>query len=267
METLRSVDKFGGSSMSTPCSVHAVASIIKKERLQVIAVSAPGKIPGGDKVTDLLLQQRYEEVFERIEGLVQGLGLPVERSMFLGAELDRRITQKDSASIIAFGEYASARILTWYLKQYDPSWQFVDATRLVRFGEDAAHVTPTITKYVKRPIVVPGFYGRCCRTGSIKLFSRGGGDITGALLAVALKAPLYQNWTDVDGVYTSDPKTGVFTQIFHAISYRELTRLAQKGARVFHPGAVRPVEQARIPTRIRNTFRSEHLGTLVLPRS
>jgi aspartate kinase len=244
-----------------------VASIIKKERLQVIAVSAPGKSPGGDKVTDLLLQQRYEEVFERIEGLVRGLGLPNDRYLFLDTELDRRIKQKDVASIVAFGEYASARILTWYLKQHDPSWQFVDATRLICFGEEGAHITPTIVKYVKRPIVVPGFYGRCCRTGNIKLFPRGGGDITGALLAAMLRVPLYQNWTDVDGVYTADPKTGVFSQIFHCVSYRELERLALKGAKVFHPGAVRPVEQAGIPMRVRNTFRSEHLGTLVLPRS
>lgn len=263
---VRSVDKFGGSSMATPESIRQVAEIIVQQRLQVVVVSAPGKMNGAEKVTDLLVRRAFREVFDRLRHVIYGLGLTNTQYDLLSKELISRIRRQDHMGCVAFGEYASARILTWYLEGVGGlKPRFVDAVDLVFFTGSTVHIKVDPSTGFDRPCIVPGFYGTCLSTQRIRLFPRGGSDITGAYLAAALKASLYQNWTDVDGVYTRNPRTGIFPEIYASLSYGALERLYALGAEVFHGDAVAPVRGARIPTRIRNTFAPHHTGTLVIP--
>jgi aspartate kinase len=181
------------------------------------------------------------------------------------SEIVDQIKQGASADYAASrGEYLSAKLVAKVL-----SCQFVDAAKII-FFPTAANVevdSGTLAAYAASgTVVVPGFYGMCPDM-SIRTFSRGGSDVTGALLAQALRASVYENWTDVSGMLMADPRVVENPKTIETLSYKELRELAYMGANVFHEEAMFPVAAAGVPTNIRNTNDPEHPGTLIVPES
>lgn len=162
------------------------------------------------------------------------------------------------------GEYLNGRVLAEYL-----GFEFVDAADLILFGEDGAVLLDESGARIraclgqKEYAVIPGFYGSLA-DGTIKTFSRGGSDITGSLIAGAIYADLYENWTDVSGFLVADPRIISNPEVIETITYRELRELAYMGASVLHDEAIFPVRRAGIPINIRNTNAPEERGTLIV---
>lgn len=224
---------------------------------RVCVVSAPGRTHESPKVTDLLLAGRLDVVHQRFMTIIHDLGLVTSCIDYLNQQLDLVTKSDDTPERLAFGERLSAYIVAQHL-----GWRFVDATEVVFFrdGNVCAVATPW---HPTEPVVVPGFYGIDTVTQRITLFPRGGSDITGAYLAAHLKANIYENWTDVNGVYSDDPRTNRSAVHLPQLSYNEIERLAAAGATVFHHNAILPVWQARIPVLVKNTFEPEAPGTLI----
>ncbi len=249
------VSKFGGTSMASAESIAQVVWILMQdERRRIVVVSAPGVHKGSSKMTDLLLCNNRKEVRKRLQVITAGL--------FTTPCVYRHLTEKLNATVpgdalVAFGEYASAYMLASFL-----NCTFVDATNVIHFDGECVTVRIDALKSLKR-IIVPGFYGLDVETKQIRLFPRGGSDITGAYIASALKSTVYENWTDVAGVYTHDPRMHRSAMHYHMMSYDELERVAKNGARVFHVDAIRPVREQGIPTIIKNTFAPHEFGTLI----
>ncbi|NCA66917.1 MAG: aspartate kinase, partial [Clostridia bacterium] len=162
------------------------------------------------------------------------------------------------------GEYLSAMMFAEFA-----GFEFVDAYSIVAFDDNGAYNAEYSNDLVARRLalvkgkaVIPGFYGSM-PGGEIKTFSRGGSDVTGAVVARAVKAAVYENWTDVSGFMVSDPRIVENAKIMKQISYRELRELSYMGANVLHPESIFPVRQAGIPINIKNTFRPEDEGTMI----
>ena len=271
------VAKFGGSSLADAGQFKKVADIIKADPCRkYIVASAPGKRFGDDiKVTDMLYscyeQARSGNSFEgelknirsRYEDIVKGLGVEFD----LDSEFET-IRQHLSAApekdyMASRGEYLNSKILAAYL-----GFGFVDAADCVCFDENG-HLDDDKTDdrfweilKDREYVVVPGFYGSM-PDGTIHTFSRGGSDITGSLIARAIKADMYENWTDVSGMLSADPRIVKDPRPIESISYRELRELSYMGASVMHESAVFPVRKANIPLNIRNTNRPEDRGTII----
>lgn len=275
------VCKFGGTSMATADSIRKVAEILlsDKERRFVI-VSAPGKrFSGDDKVTDLLYasfneaqatgdcSKSFKKVEERFVSLQKELGIKTDLKPVL-KEIKSRIDVSQTPDYAASrGEYLSAVILSEFL-----GFPFVDAKDIIRFTEagafNADYSNDIIVKKVKplAAAVIPGFYGSK-DGGEIVTFSRGGSDVTGAIIARGVAASVYENWTDVDGFMTADPRIVDKPRIMRTLSYTELRELAYMGANVLHPESIFPVNSSGIPINIKNTFNPSAPGTFILPES
>ena len=271
------VAKFGGSSLADAGQFKKVADIIKADPCRkYIVASAPGKRYGDDiKVTDMLYscyeQARSGNSFDgelknirsRYEDIIKGLGVDFD----LDSEFET-IRQHLSAApekdyMASRGEYLNSKILAAYL-----GFGFVDAADCVCFDENG-HLDDDKTDdrfwetlKDREYVVVPGFYGSM-PDGTIHTFSRGGSDITGSLIARAIKADMYENWTDVSGMLSADPRIVKDPRPIESISYRELRELSYMGASVMHESAVFPVRKANIPLNIRNTNRPEDRGTII----
>lgn len=270
------VAKFGGSSLADEKGFAAVKDILRKDPARKgVVVSAPGRRHAGDpKVTDLLylchrLRQGggdWETVFHRVETRFLAI------AGFCGAEITdelddlyAQVAQGVSEDYLASrGEYFSAKILAQYLE-----WKFIDAAQWLRFGKngkvDTVRSYGALWQLADRPFVTPGFYGTAA-DGSIRTFSRGGSDITGALAAAALEADLYENWTDVPGILQADPRLIPQAKPVRHMTFGELSDLSKVGTQVLHEGAVKPVREAGIGLQIRSTWEPEDPGTLILPR-
>ena len=271
------VTKFGGSSLADAQQFAKVRDILlMDEKRRYVVPSAPGRrFPEDDKVTDLLYQchrqaaadEDFQETFDLIAArymdIAEELGLKVD----LGAALDEvneRIAAGASADYCASrGEYLNGLLLADYM-----GWRFVDAARAVRFDDSGAFL-PEVTNALMaqcladgEAAVIPGFYGAKA-DGSVVTFSRGGSDITGAIVARAVGADVYENWTDVSGFLMADPRIVREPREISAITYKELRELSYMGASVLHEDAMFPVHKAGIPTNIRNTNRPEHPGTII----
>ena len=272
------VTKFGGSSLADAEHFQMVRDILDmdKER-RFIVVSAPGKRHEQDhKITDLLLacheraQQHlpFEAEFViasgRFQEIANGLGL----KHALDDELNlvkQAITDGASRAFVASrGEYLCAQLFSKWL-----SIPFVDASEIIVFDQEGrlnqAHTLKKIREILmKLPVaVIPGFYG-ADHNGALHTFSRGGSDVSGALVAAALDADLYENWTDVTGFRSADPRIVPDASYIASLTYRELRELSYMGACVMHEEAVFPVRNAGIPTSIRNTIYPQHPGTLIV---
>ncbi|MBO7390851.1 MAG: aspartate kinase [Clostridia bacterium] len=276
------VCKFGGSSMASGETVKRVAEIIRSDDARkYIVVSAPGKRFKEDiKITDSLLNAYRESrkgtplagllqpIFDRFVGIADDLGISDKVDL---PAVFREIKDGIALSPIpdyaaAQGERLSAMLLAAYL-----GYEFVDAREIVRFAEDGqfnAEYTNDIAR--KRlsenasGVVIPGFYGSTS-SGMIRTFSRGGSDVSGAIVARAIKADIYENWTDVNGFLTADPRIVENPKPIPELSYRELRELSYMGANVLHPESIFPVRKANIPINIKNTFEPENPGTMILP--
>lgn len=273
------VCKFGGTSMSDGMNFRRVADIVNGDPdRRFIVVSAPGKRFGNDsKVTDLLYDAHsaleaggdfhaaFTKVRDRFFGIVRECGLSFDMGAVLD-ECERRIGEERSRDFTASrGEYLSARVMAELL-----GVPFIDAGDTVRFFEDgrlnAAETFALVKEALKgkRRAVISGFYG-AYPDGKIKTFSRGGSDVSGAIVARAAGADLYENWTDVSGFLACDPHIVDNPARIPALSYQELRELSYMGANVLHSESIFPVREANIPIRIKNTFRPDDEGTDILP--
>ncbi len=275
------VCKFGGTSMADGNVMNVVKNIISSdEARRFVVVSAPGKRFSGDtKVTDLLYAcydeiektgtcaTAFEKVRARFESIVKELNISMDISSVLD-ETEKRLDKERSRDFTASrGEYLSARVMAELLGA-----KFIDSEDVVFFDEkgalDADKTYKAIAKAVSgvKTAVFPGFYG-VGEDGKVKTFSRGGSDISGAIVARAVKASVYENWTDVSGFLACDPRIVDSPKRIKALSYKELRELSYMGANVLHSESIFPVRKANIPIVIKNTFRPDDEGTTILPIS
>lgn len=272
------VVKFGGSSLASAEQFKKVGEIIRadKERRYVVP-SAPGKRFADDtKVTDMLyecyalaeegkafgkelkaIRARYEEI---IKGLKLELSLEEEFKT-----IEKQFQEKAGSNYAASrGEYLNGIVMADYL-----GYEFVDAASVIFFDEkgdfDADRTNQVLSARLEQcgQAVIPGFYG-AMPDGRVKTFSRGGSDVTGSIVAKAVKADVYENWTDVSGFLTADPRIIENPERIDVITYKELRELSYMGASVLHEDAIFPVRQQGIPINIRNTNAPEDKGTWIV---
>ena len=274
------VAKFGGSSVANVEGFIRVADIINEDsRRRVIVLSAPGKDKDNPvKITDLLIicgeasfmnlpfRDTRNVVERRFLGIAGGLGVYIDEDLeeLKNGLLVRKESKEFSVAWVASrGEWLSGKILARYLGA-----KFVDAAEIIKFQNDGTFDQGESYRLISQMLigserfVIPGFYGRD-RNGRIRIFPRGGSDITGGYLAAAMNAEIYENWTDVDGVKTADPKIVSQTRTIPFLGYEEMAELGFLGAKVLHPSAIEPVWDKGIPVNIRNTFNPGHQGTWI----
>ena len=271
------VVKFGGSSMADAVQYAKVKSIVEADPARrVVVVSAAGKRFSEDhKLTDLLYlcyahlqygvscESVFDMIAERYRSIARDCGLSPDIEAELNAlyeQLQQGITQDE---LVSRGEYFSAKLMAEYL-----GFEFVDAADWLTFRFDGSVDTETSYEALRRlaedkKVVIPGFYGSM-PDGHIRVLTRGGSDITGALAAAALNADVYENWTDVSGILMADPRIVPEPRPIERITYNELRELSYMGAQVLHEASVSPVRLANIPLNIRNTNDPEHPGTLIM---
>lgn len=274
------IAKFGGSSLADAGQFKKVKDIIfADEARKFVVPSAPGKRDKNDeKVTDLLYkcyalasaEQDTSEVFEKIAQRYESIKNDLNLTTDIRAYINDIKEKVDGGATIDYtasrGEFLNGLLLAEYL-----GYKFVDAAEVVFFdGKGVLDTDKTNTIMAKRlskygKAVIPGFYGSR-PDGSIKTFSRGGSDITGSLVARAVNADIYENWTDVSGFMVTDPRIVPETKAISYITYKELRELSYMGAAVLHQDAVFPVQQSGIPINIRNTNAPEDKGTMIVSK-
>ncbi len=271
------VTKFGGSSLANDEQFRKVRSILELEPTRRYLVpSAPGKrFKEDDKVTDLLylchslvsegkpFQAEFAKIRDRYLSIAQGLHLRVDIAAALD-EVEQGIAAGRGRDWCASrGEYLCGLLIADYL-----GWRFVDAAEGIVFHEDGTLDDEKTQEKLSallsdgKSAVVPGFYG-AKESGEVCTFSRGGSDITGALVSRAVQADVYENWTDVSGFLMADPRIVDSPAEISSITYKELRELSHMGASVLHEDAMFPVHRAGIPTNIRNTNKPYHPGTMI----
>jgi aspartate kinase len=271
------IAKFGGTSVATAAQLRKVKGIIEADPARrVIVPSAPGKADSKDtKVTDLLylchqlaakgqpLGQVWDGIEARFLGIVSELGLSLDLRPVL-AQAKAHIEGGAHADYAASrGEAIHGRVVAALLDA-----EYIDAAEVV-FFDRSGRLDPKTYGQIKARCagagryVIPGFYGMGAN-GEVKTFSRGGSDVTGAVVANALDVAIYENWTDVSGVLMTDPRVVTEAKPIAEITYRELRELSYMGASVLHEEAVFPVREKGIPINIRNTNRPEDPGTMIV---
>ena len=271
------VAKFGGSSLADAAHFKKVREILLADAdRRIVVPSAPGKRSSVDtKVTDLFYQcnrlasagkdidEAFVKIEERYHEIADELGVSVDLDAHL-AEVRKQIQLGAGEDYAASrGEYLNGILLAGYM-----GWDFVDPQQGIFFDAqgqlDAEKTQETLGALLSKHehAVVPGFYG-CDAHGKVKTFSRGGSDITGAIVARAVNADMYENWTDVSGCLMADPRIVRNPEPIRYITYRELRELSYMGASVLHEDAIFPVRIAGIPTNIRNTNKPEEPGTII----
>lgn len=271
------VAKFGGSSVADGIQLTKTKQIIEADPdRRYIVVSAPGKRFDGDsKITDLLYlckthmehnlpyDQLFQVVADRYMAVQLNLGVDVDLQEHFDV-IKENLKAGCSADYIASrGEYLNAVLIAAFL-----GYDFVDAEGLIQFDskgrlkqkETDEALRDELAKHERA--VIPGFYGSGA-DGKIKTFSRGGSDVTGSLVARAVGADIYENWTDVSGFLMADPRIVKNPKPIHKISYKELRELSYMGASVLHEDAIFPARAANIPINIRNTNKPEDPGTII----
>ena len=270
--------KFGGSSLADANQFKKVASIIKSHegRLYVVA-SAPGKRSKDDtKVTDMLyacydkasqkadFSSSLDAIKERFSSIASELGISFDLDSEFSVIAKHLSTGPERDYMASRGEYLNSKLLASYL-----GYDFIDPAGYVFFGQDGILNAEKTNTELARALsktdhaVVAGFYGTGF-DGKVKTFSRGGSDVTGAIVARAAKADVYENWTDVSGMLSADPRIVKDPDAIDEISYKELRELSYMGASVMHEDAVFPVRSAGIPINIRNTNRPQDNGTWIV---
>ena len=275
---MKKVVKFGGSSLANAEQFRKVGDIIRSEEgRRYVVPSAPGKRFSGDtKVTDLLYacydraaQGKefggiFQEIKERYYEIIRGLDLKLSlEEEFAQIEADFR-AQAGTDYAASRGEFLNGKIMAAYL-----GYEFVDAASVIRFDKngnfDGEKTDRLLGKRLSKceRAVIPGFYG-AKEDGTVQTFSRGGSDVTGSLVARAVHADIYENWTDVSGFLVTDPRIVENPAVIETITYRELRELSYMGATVLHEEAIFPVRKEGIPINIRNTNRPQDKGTFIV---
>ena len=275
---MRKVVKFGGSSLASAEQFKKAGDIVRAdEKRKFVVPSAPGKRnPDDTKVTDMLyacyalaeegknFKAQLAAIRERYQEIVDGLGLQLSLDSEF-EQIEKNFKDKAGDNYAASrGEYLNGIIMAAYLH-----YEFVDAAEVILFqdnGEFAAEETNTRLRERLQGVeaaVIPGFYGAYA-DGMVKTFSRGGSDITGSIVARAVKADVYENWTDVSGFLIADPRIIYKPETIETITYKELRELAYMGATVLHEDAIFPVRREGIPINIRNTNAPDDNGTWIV---
>ena len=275
---MKKVVKFGGSSLANAEQFQKVGDIIRSEESRRYVVpSAPGKRFSSDtKVTDLLyacydkaeegvdFSDVLAEIKERFYEIIKGLNLDLSlEEEFKQIEADFK-AQAGKEYAASRGEFLNGKVMAAYL-----GYEFIDSATVIRFDKsgnfDADKTDRLLTKRLQKceRAVIPGFYGGM-EDGTVKTFSRGGSDVTGSLVAKAIHADVYENWTDVSGFLVTDPRIVEDPAVIETITYRELRELSYMGATVLHEDAIFPVRKEGIPINIRNTNRPEDKGTFIV---
>ena len=275
---MKKIVKFGGSSLANAEQFQKVGEIIRSdESRRYVVPSAPGKRFDGDtKVTDLLYKcyntavegEDFIPILQEIKGryyeIIRGLNLDHSlEDEFAQIEGDFK-AQAGTDYAASRGEFLNGKVMAAYL-----GYEFVDAADVIRFDKngnlDAEKTDRLLSKKLAKceRAVIPGFYG-AGEDGKVKTFSRGGSDVTGSLVAKAIKADLYENWTDVSGFLVTDPRIVKNPEVIESITYRELRELSYMGATVLHEDAIFPVRKEGIPINIKNTNRPEDKGTFIV---
>lgn len=276
------VAKFGGTSLADASQIRKVEAIVRADEARRFVVpSAPGKRTSDDrKITDLLYlchasaaqQVGFDETWKLIRDRYLQIASDLKVKLDLRPKLEEthRLIASEGASggtadfAASRGEYLNSLIIAELL-----GYEFIDAAEVIFFDArglfDAERTQQVLGQRLAKTAraVVPGFYGTDHR-GKIKTFSRGGSDITGAIVARAAVADVYENWTDVSGLLMADPRIVPNPRPIDVVTYRELRELAYMGATVLHDEAIFPVRLAGIPVNIRNTNRPEDKGTLIV---
>ena len=275
---MKKVVKFGGSSLANAEQFQKVGDIIRSdESRRYVVPSAPGKRFSADtKVTDLLYTcyakaeagEDFTDVLTEIKGrfyeIIKGLNLDLsleEEFRLIEADFKAHAGNEYAASR---GEFLNGKVMAAYL-----GYEFIDSATVIRFDKngnfDADKTDKLLSKRLQKceRAVIPGFYGGM-EDGTVKTFSRGGSDVTGSLVAKAIHADIYENWTDVSGFLVTDPRIVDNPAVIETITYRELRELSYMGATVLHEDAIFPVRKEGIPINIRNTNRPEDKGTFIV---
>jgi aspartate kinase len=279
------VCKFGGTSLADADQIRKVLEIVRADpRRRVVVPSAPGKRSSNDqKITDMLylcheaaergvsFDEAFGVIEQRFRSIANNLGVDVPLDDWLSqaksgiAEAARQNHGPDFAA--SRGEHLNAKLIAAALQG-----EFVETAEVVLFNqqgkllEDATYtaIRNRIRPGDDQPVhVVPGFYG-ATGSGQIKTFSRGGSDVTGAIVARSIDAAVYENWTDVSGLLMADPRIIDQPKAIATVTYRELRELSYSGATVLHDEAVFPVRDAGIPVNIRNTNAPDDPGTIII---
>ncbi|MBR5376201.1 MAG: aspartate kinase [Lachnospiraceae bacterium] len=275
---MKKVVKFGGSSLASAEQFKKVRDVIDSDPdRRYVVVSAPGKRnPKDKKVTDMLYEcqklaesgqdfvKALRDIRDRFQKIIDGLHLKTDLSD------EFRIIEEDlkagagSDYAASRGEYLNGIIMADYLGA-----AFIDSAKVIFFDEngefDYDRTNETLSSALKdvEKAVIPGFYG-ATKDGKIKTFSRGGSDITGSIVARAVKADVYENWTDVSGCLVADPNIVKDPEVIDIITYKELRELSYMGASVLHENSIFPVRIEGIPINIRNTNAPEEKGTWIV---
>ncbi|MDD2971219.1 MAG: aspartate kinase [Lachnospiraceae bacterium] len=275
---MKKVVKFGGSSLASAAQFEKVGDIIRADaNRKYVVPSAPGKRHSKDtKVTDMLyttyalaeededfskelkdIQGRYQEI---IDGLQLKLSLDKEFE-----KIEDNFKKKAGSNYAASrGEYLNGIIMANYL-----GFEFIDAAEVVFFDEEGNFIADKTDEVLSKRLkkveyaVIPGFYGAKL-DGTVHTFSRGGSDITGSIVAKAVHADVYENWTDVSGFLVADPRIISNPKGIDTITYRELRELSYMGASVLHEDAIFPVRKVGIPINIKNTNAPEDNGSWIV---
>ena len=275
---MKKVVKFGGSSLANAKQFKKVADIIKADKSRRYVVpSAPGKRNDKDeKVTDMLYacydavaegrsyKKILDKIKERYNEIIDGLDLNLNLDHEFDKIEENFLAKAGRDYAASRGEYLNGIVMANYL-----GYEFIDAAEVI-FFDDNGNFEADITdkelserlEHVERA-VIPGFYGSR-HDGTVKTFSRGGSDVTGSIVAKAIHADLYENWTDVSGFLVADPRIIKDPEVIETITYKELRELAYMGASVLHEDAIFPVRREGIPINIRNTNKPEDPGTLIV---
>lgn len=275
---MKKVVKFGGSSLASAEQFKKAGEIIRADRERKFVVpSAPGKRDADDtKVTDMLYEcydlaetgkdfkAQLKEIKDRYQEIIDGLELKLSLEEEFKV-IEKNFKNKAGSNYAASrGEYLNGIIMAEYL-----GFEFVDAADVILFDENGEYNAEITNRKMRERLekieaaVIPGFYGAYA-DGTVKTFSRGGSDITGSIVARAIKANVYENWTDVSGFLIADPRIIYKPEGIETITYKELRELAYMGASVLHEEAIFPVRSEGIPINIRNTNAPEDNGTWIV---
>lgn len=287
------VIKFGGSSLADAVQIRKVCGIILGDpERRLVVVSAPGKrFKGDDKVTDLLIElaeaalcggdteKTLAKVVDRFESIAKDLSLSEDFANELRKDLEDRLSSSRSNKnrftdlLKAAGEDNSAKLVAEYLKSIGENAEYInprDAGLVLSDEFGNAQVLPKSYNKLARLarkdsiMIFPGFFGYS-ETGEVVTFSRGGSDVTGAILAAAVNAEVYENFTDVDSVFAADPRIVENPTPIPMFSYEEMRELSYAGFNVLHEEALAPVYHKGITVNIKNTNNPESPGTLIVP--
>ncbi len=272
------VAKFGGSSLADEYQFEKVKKILDSEdERKFVVVSACGKANEDEhKITDLLYlcaahlhygvscESLFKQIEDKYTRIAKALNLELDLNkefIQIRSHFNKNI---DTDYLVSRGEYLTAKMLAEYI-----NGEFVDAKDFISFiHNDEVDMEKSRDRFLDytltdKKIVVPGFYGQL-PNGNIKVMSRGGSDITGAILANIVDADIYENWTDVSGIYVADPRIIKNSLPCKRLTYRELRGMSYMGANVLHDDAIFPVREKNIPINIRNTNRPEDEGTMIM---